>query len=105
MKIKLKRQSMADLKRRHRGHFFSRDTMKFWGSTAHRWVYAGTEHWFFVTSEHQYDREGKLPRRHTVRAMNKQGLISTMDGFLRHAHIEDAREAARAAAKTELSGT
>lgn len=64
-------QSTRDIIRYHRGHYFDKDTMRFFDSRVLLDVYPGKHEVYFVTSERFKDSVGiKFPRAYTVRAFN-----------------------------------
>lgn len=71
--------STEDIKRNHRGYWFSKDTMKFFQSRIGQNVYYGKDLLFFVSSERQnYD----TPRLYTVRAYDpKHDRVQTVGEF------------------------
>lgn len=88
-------RTMADVKRANLAsdapHWFSRETMMFFGSRVHGGLIAGR---YFITSEDNFDRTERL---FTVRRANDDGKIDTIGGFQAYATLEAAREAAKKA--------
>ena len=70
------------------GHFFDKDTMKFWGTRIETSVF---KNGCFVTSEDNYN---KTKRLYTVRRFNGKS-IDTIGDFQQYKTKESAREAAR----------
>ena len=71
------------------GHFFDKDTMKFWGTRIETGVIKNV---CFVTSENSYDG---TKRFYTIRRFNGKS-IDTIGEFQQYKTKESAREAARA---------
>jgi hypothetical protein len=73
--------TVEDIIRYHRGHFFTKDMMRFFRSRVLSEVFAGTKEVYFVTSERM---DSNHPRAYTVRAYNpKTDSIRTVLGFNR----------------------
>jgi len=95
-------KTMSELRSLNRvsgGNFFSRDTMRFWGSTVYPNVRTGKSHWYFVTAENQFD--STLPRRYTVRKMNACGDVGPVGKFQAYGNFGAALDAATEAASAE----
>lgn len=71
------------------GHFFDKDTMKFWGTRIETGAF---KNGCFVTSEYNYDGTKRL---YTVRGFNGKS-IDTIGELQQYKTKESAREAARA---------
>lgn len=84
--------STDDIKRNHKGYWFSKDTMRFFQSRIGGNVYHGKDLIFFVSSERQgYDH----PRLYTVRAYNpKTDDIQTVGEFQGYKTSSGANKAA-----------
>ena len=91
-------KTMAELKRLHLGHFFDRDTMRFFDSVVYPNVRTGKEHWYFVTSE-RYNQS--TPRLFTVRRMGTNGTIDTVGEFQEFPTLGHALEVATEIAQAE----
>ena len=88
--------TIQDIKNANRAaghHFFSPDTMRFFGSRILRGVIGGK---YFITSE---QREYDTPRRYTVRVCDDRGHIDTVGDFHSYDTPAQARAAARKIAK------
>ena len=94
----LEPKTLSEIKALHLGHFFDRDAMRFFNSKIYPNVYAGAEHWFFVTSERFDDN---TPRLYTVRSIDRAGDIRTVGEFQEYPTLDAARAAARQLAKNE----
>lgn len=76
----MKRDSLA-----HGNHFFTEDTMKFWGSKVVAGMFKNNT---FVTSEDNYDRSQKL---FTARQYDwKKHEVKTIGEFQQFVNLEDA---------------
>lgn len=74
-------------------YFFSRETMKMFGSKIESALYAGT---LFITSEETWGNEG---RHYTVRYTVPTGEVFTLEGASQLKTIDEARDIARTVAK------
>ena len=85
--------TMGQVRKRHAdkgGHWFSPDTLRFFGSRVGGTLYGGR---YFVTSEYTgFDKTG---RAYTVRETDAEGEISTVGEFLGHGTREGAIRAIR----------
>ena len=84
--------------------FFTRDTMRFWGSVVYPNVRTGTSGWYFITSENQFNPT--LPRRYTVRKLaavyTEHGRnIETVGKFQEFSDFDSALRQATALAALE----
>jgi hypothetical protein len=79
--IKFNVYTIHDLPSLHKGHFFSKDTMKYWGSRLVGEIYVSNLGIaYFVTSELNYDR---TQRFFTIRSLDtKTGKVDSCSGFL-----------------------
>lgn len=68
-------------------HFFSRDTMNFFGSKIESELIGGK---FFVTSEDNFNRTQRL---FTIRVVNDQGEVDTFGEFQEFATLAEAMNA------------
>jgi hypothetical protein len=82
-------RTVTEIRQAHAGHFFDRDTMRFWQSRVLSGVIGGH---YFITSE-PYPWEG--PRRYFVRDVDHDGTIATVGSDSGYASAESARRAAR----------
>lgn len=77
--------TIADIKAANRaigGHFFDRDTIRFFASRVLDTVYEGPGGVFFVTSEQFRGSTHTEPRNYTVRKFDPEtGSVDTMSGF------------------------
>ena len=81
-----------DIKRNHRGHWFSKDTMRFFQSRISETVYYGKDLLFFVSSEK--DRWDN-PRMYTVRSYDpKTDQIDTVGEYQAYKSRSGAASAA-----------
>ena len=78
--------------RRHGGHWFEPETLRFFRSRVLPTVYGGR---YFVTSEAR-GFGGERRRGYTVREAENDGEIGTVGRFLQHATRADAIRAIRA---------
>mgnify|MGYP003526637488 CR=1 FL=1 len=90
--------SMQDIQRKHTGHWFSRDTMRFFLSRVGEYGYQGPGGVYFVSSE-RFSRDGS-PRLYTVRRQDPDGSIETVGEFQGY----KSRSGAHAAAKRYAKG-
>lgn len=74
-------------------YFFSRETMKMFGSKIESALYAGT---LFITSEESW---GEEDRHYTVRYVVPTGEVLTLEGASQLGSIDEARNIARTVAK------
>ena len=84
----MKISEVKSIVRSNGGHFFDKDTMKYWGSRIETSVF---KNGCFVTSE---DNCNKTKRLYTVRRFNGKS-IDTIGDFQQYGTKESAREAAR----------
>lgn len=85
---------MIDLNKRHGGHWFDADTMRFFRSR----VLGGgcDEEGYFVSSEKfvtYYPRYHEEPRRYTVRRIDDEGHVTEVGEFQAYATARAARRA------------
>jgi|SRR6187402_1895917 len=80
---------IKDAHARFGGNWFSKDTMRYWGTRVHSAVYGGT---YFVSSEGDFDHV----RVYTVRRIDSDGSISTVGDFGAYATSRQAHKAAKA---------
>ncbi len=78
-------------------HFFSPDSLRFFGSRVLPTVYAGN---VFITSE--YTNWDRSDRAYTVRRLESDGTIETVGEFLGYATRAEAVKVARAAGTSDL---
>jgi hypothetical protein len=65
--------TIEDVIRHHRGHYFDKNTMRFFRSRVLPYVFPGAREVYFVTSEQFVPSTGiPEPRRYTVRAYNPE---------------------------------
>lgn len=70
------------------GHWFSKDTMRFFKSRLSETAYLCNDHYYFISSEKSgYDS----PRRYSVRSMDNDCNISTIGEFQEFATLREAR--------------
>lgn len=88
-------QTLSDVKRAHRGHWFDSQAMRFFqtrfpdGET----IYGGR---FFITSEQFIGANGhKEPRAYSIRSVDEHGAIDTVGAFNSHKTLAAARKEAR----------
>lgn len=88
--------SIFDVKRNHKGHWFSPDTMRFFQSRVSEQVYQGMNKVYFVSSE----RNGyHSPRRFTVRVFDcETKSIDTVGEFNQLSRYQAHKMAANIAA-------
>ena len=91
--------SIDDVIRYHRGHYFDKETMRFFRSRVLSQVFPGKEEVYFVTSEQFVGSNGiPAPRMFTVRAFNPEtDNIRTVEPFnklTRYKALRVARELA-----------
>lgn len=82
--------SIDEIKRRHRGHWFSKETMNFFKSKIET---EGLEIGFstyFITSEKSFAQE---KRRFTIRVQNQNGDICNESELAAFSSLKGAREA------------
>ena len=100
-----------DIKRIHRhkmdGHFFDRDTMRFFDSRILETVYQGPGGVYFLTSERFHGSTTTGPRLYTVRKFNPEtGDIGTYGGYnqmTKYAATAAAKNAAATAAAAAVT--
>lgn len=80
-------QSIQEIRRAHSGHWFDRDTLRFFKSRISEVVYGGR---FFVTSE----KSPNDKRRYSIRIAHSDGRIDTIGGFQGYATSKSAHKAA-----------
>ncbi len=106
--------SMENIRRIHRqkmdGHFFDKDTMRFFNSRILETVYQGPGGVFFVTSERFVGSTYTGPRLYTVRKFNPEtgdiGTHGEYNKITKYQAIKAATEAAAAVtAATEAAVT
>lgn len=105
MSTKLPYLSISSLKaeaRRHGSHFFDKDTMYFFHSVIGKKAFAGSDGWYFITSE---QREYYTERKYSVRRYSPQGKIDTIGQFHSYDTSEQATDAAKRLAELSLSDT
>jgi hypothetical protein len=83
---------IREANRRSGGHWFSRDTMRFFNSRVSGQVIGGR---FFVSSE-RYDYNA--PRLYTIREALEDGSIETVGGFQAWTNARDAKRTAESLA-------
>lgn len=81
------------------GHWFARDTMRFFGSRLPAYAYEGGGGCFFVTSEENFDRTTRL---YSVRVQTPDGNIKTVGGFQIYRDRRSATNLARRLADCRL---
>jgi len=87
--------TVEDIKRHHRGHWFSLGAMRFFRSRVGQTVYQGPGGVFFVSSEQFND---DTPRRYTVRRYDPEAdTIGTIGEFNKLSRTSAIREAKRLA--------
>lgn len=94
--------TLGDIKKGHKGHFFDRDTMRFFKSRAHSRTYEGPGGHYFVTSEQQPAwGAGHQRRRYKVRGYDAAAdRIKSAGEFLGY---KTSGKAHRAASKLALT--
>lgn len=76
--IKHSMYSIEDVKAKHKGHFFSPDTMRFFSSRIDHKIYPTKDKVYFVTSEKKCFNDPD--RVYSVRSLNiETGFIETID--------------------------
>jgi len=99
----LQHKSIDDIKLANTNHghfFFSRGAMKFFNSRVLSATFAGSDGWYFVTSE-RYDE--KSPRLYTVRRLNDADRqVDTIGDFQRYMRASTAIRAAQKFAQGSL---
>jgi hypothetical protein len=83
--------TISQIQRRHEGHWFSADTMRFFGSKIESGVINGR---YFVSSEDNFDRTARF---YSVRVADDEGEIGTWGEFQAYETLAEARAAAEAA--------
>lgn len=68
-------------------HFFSKDTLAFFGSKVYPELYTVAGRQFFITSEDNFNR---TQRGYTIREVMPDGDIETLGEFLQHETKEQA---------------
>lgn len=68
-------------------HFFSKDTLNFFGSKVYPELYTVAGRQFFLTSENYYNG---IERAYTIREVTPDGNIETIGEFLQYATKEQA---------------
>lgn len=86
--------TLGDIRRRHRGHWFDKDTLRFFSSRFPDGEYGTYAGRFFISTER--DTFGHEPRRATIRYATDDGDIRTLGEFQAYATPEHARKALRA---------
>ncbi len=98
--------SMADLKRANKAagrYWFSRDTMKFFGTKIHGSIFAGR---YFITSEYGSKIGKRGDRWFTIRRADDDASINTVGKLGQYASLADARAALqKLAGKSEAPQT
>ena len=95
MNAPIRFDTVEDIKRYHRGHWFSSGAMRFFRSRVGENVYQGPGGIFFVSSE-QFD--DSTPRRYTVRRYDPTAdNIGTIGEFNKLSRASAIREAKRLA--------
>lgn len=81
-----------EMERLHKGHFFSRSSMKFFNSRISEFGYknVSTEIIYFVSSE-KFENN---PRLYTVRSLDKNGVIHSVFEFQSYKSSQGAHKAA-----------
>jgi hypothetical protein len=85
--------TLAEVKAQNKAngmHFFSRDTMRFWGAKIHGGIRKGK---YFITSEYNFSGTRRL---FSVRTFDHNGKVETAGGFQAYATLADAKEAIKA---------
>ena len=67
-------ESIENVKRKHKGHFFSPDAMRFFKSKVYEIAVLHENKWLFGTSEKGPDNV----RRYTLRTIDENGTIDTI---------------------------
>jgi hypothetical protein len=82
--------TIAEVKKANKAkgqHFFSKDTLAFFGSNVYNGLYTVAGRQFFITSEDNYNR---TERGYTIREAMPDGDIETIGEFLQYATKEQA---------------
>lgn len=87
--------SMNEVERKHNGHWFSKDSMRFFKSRLPQDAYKIGDLYYFISSE-QYMSD---PRAYTLRVMTEDGTIDSVGEFQEHATKARAKSALRAIVK------
>lgn len=90
--------SMDEIRARHRGHWFSPDTMRFFRSRVGGYGFGAGEAVYFVSSEQFTSRDYTAPRKYTVRVLDADGRVDTVGEFQAYASRSGAMAKARAMA-------
>ena len=94
--------SMATIRNAHRGHWFDRDTLRFFRSRISEEVYQGPGGVFFVSSEQFTSGNYSEPRRYTVRRfVETDGSIDSATEFNVLGRAQAHRQAKALAAGTQ----
>lgn len=82
-------KSIDEIKAAHTGHWFSPDTMRFWGTRVYPEVYQGDGVTYFISS----DRDPWGCRLYSVRFCTLEGDIGTVEPFQGYSTLRAARKA------------
>jgi hypothetical protein len=83
-------KTIADVKKANKAlghHFFSKETLSFFGSNVYAGLYTVQDRQFFITSEDNFDRSQK---GFTIREAMPDGSIETVGEFLQFETKEQA---------------
>lgn len=83
----IRKPTIEDVIKDHKGHFFDEDTMSFWGSKIETDLIDGD---MFVTSEDNYNRTEKL---YSIRRYNWEDHTIDTISFQQFKTLDDAMEA------------
>lgn len=81
--------SIENIKRFHKGHWFTPNTMRFFKSKVYPTVIFQNGKYWFISSERNYPQ----PRRYTIRNMTPDGAIDTHGEFQAYASKKQAERA------------
>ena len=96
--------STEDIKRRHKGHWFSKETMRFFKSRVHEQVYHGDSLIYFVSSESIGPMSNE--RGYTVRSYcSRTDRVETVSEFNQYRSRSGAHSAAARLASQELQSS
>lgn len=95
----IKARNLARSEREGTAYWFGKGETRFFGTKVERGIYEGKGGLFFVTSDG--NPRFSAPRRFSVRQAMPDGKIETVGEFHSYKFLEDARDAAKRAAKGE----
>jgi hypothetical protein len=81
--------------RKPEGHFFDKDTMRFFDSrlSGKGYKIIPTKNVYFITSEQYHDSQGSRPRKYSIRVIEKEGNVKTIGEFQQYDSMESAKNA------------